>query len=65
MVLVFTGWAGSTGGPAAVRRTADADRIGRIRAAYREDPRPSFVSYGPSTPAEYDALRRLHGNLPG
>ncbi len=48
-----------------VRRKADADRIGRIRAAYREDPRPSFVSYGPSTPAEYDGLRRLHGNLPG
>ena len=38
--------------PEEVVRKADNDRIGRIRAAYREDPRPSFVTYGPRTPED-------------
>ncbi len=48
-----------------VRRKADADRIGRIRTAYAQDPAPSFIAYGPNSPAEYHALRHLHGDLPG
>ncbi|MFQ5953529.1 MAG: amidohydrolase family protein [Kiloniellales bacterium] len=51
--------------PEEVRKKADADRIGRLRVAYREDPRPSFQTYGPKTAAEFAALKRGHGGLPG
>ena len=50
--------------PEDVRRKAEADRIGRIRAAYREDPRPSHLSLGPRTDAEFRALQRLSDGLP-
>ena len=47
-----------------VGRTA-ADRIGRIRAAYLEAPCPTFTTLGPRNRAEYTALKRLEGDLPG
>ena len=53
------------GAEAMIRKAAD-DRIGRLRAAYRaRGPRPSFLSYGPATAAEFTALERLSGGLPG
>ncbi len=51
--------------PAEVRRKADADRMGRLRAAYLEAPRPGLRSYGPKTASEFAALERLRGGLPG
>lgn len=41
------------------------DALGRARQAYREDPDPSFRSYGPRTVEEVLAHRRAHGGLPG
>jgi uncharacterized protein len=51
--------------PEAARRFGESDHISRIRAAYHFDPRPSFESYGPMTAAEFQALLRERGNLPG
>ena len=51
--------------PEEVVKKADADRIGRIRAAYLEDPQPSFVTYGPRSPSEFEALGRTQGHWPG
>ena len=51
--------------PEEVVRKADADRIGRLRAAYLHQARPSFVSYGPRNAGEFQALERLNAGLPG
>ncbi|HEX2116377.1 MAG TPA: amidohydrolase family protein, partial [Alphaproteobacteria bacterium] len=50
--------------PEVVRQRAGLDRIGRLRAAYREAPAPSFQTYGPVTAAEFDALLQDRGGLP-
>ncbi len=49
-----------------VRRKTDAapDRIGRLRSAYLEDPRPGFETLGPRTAAEFTALERQRAGLP-
>ena len=51
--------------PKDVVKKIDRDRIGRLRAAYLENPTPSFLTYGPKTRAEFNALRRMEGKLPG
>jgi len=49
----------------AQRKRAAADSIGQVKAAYAADPRPTFATYGPRTPAEFATLARLHGGWPG
>ncbi|MGH7267681.1 MAG: amidohydrolase family protein, partial [Candidatus Rokuibacteriota bacterium] len=51
--------------PAQARRRADEDPVGRLKAAYRADPRPSFATYGPRDAVEYRRFRALHGAGPG
>ena len=50
---------------ATVRRRADVDTIGRLKAAYLEAPQPSFATYGPRDAAEWRRFRALHGDGPG
>jgi predicted TIM-barrel fold metal-dependent hydrolase len=38
-----------------------SDRVARLRQAYRENPEPSFLSYGPRTRREFFELLRLRG----
>ncbi len=49
----------------AVKKAALSDDFGRLRAAYREDPNPSFLSHGPKTRREFFQLMRANGGLPG
>ena len=42
-----------------------ADRIARIKTAYREARQPGFTTLGPRTRREFLALRRQAGDLPG
>jgi len=49
--------------PGAVRKRADADPIGRLRAGYAER-RPSFSTYGPRNGVEQRALLAARGPLP-
>ncbi|MGH7318390.1 MAG: amidohydrolase family protein, partial [Candidatus Rokuibacteriota bacterium] len=51
--------------PAQARRRAESDAVGRLKAAYREDPRPSFATYGPRDAGEWRRFRALHGAGPG
>jgi predicted TIM-barrel fold metal-dependent hydrolase len=51
--------------PARARRRAESDPVGRARAAYREDPQPTFATYGPRDGLEWRRLRALHGPGPG
>jgi hypothetical protein len=51
--------------PASARRRAAFDPLERARAAYREDPRPDFATYGPRDAAEWRRFRALHGDRPG
>jgi uncharacterized protein len=51
--------------PAQARRRAEDDPVARLRARYREDPRPSFETYGPRDAAEWRRFRALHGVGPG
>jgi len=51
--------------PATARRRADVDPLGRLRADYREDPQPSFATYGPRDSAEWRRFRAIHGDGPG
>jgi len=39
--------------PAEIRRTAQVDPLGKLKAIYREDPQPSFATYGPRNAAEW------------
>jgi hypothetical protein len=50
---------------AGARRRADADPVGRLRASYREDPRPTFATYGPRDGLEWRRRRALQGPGPG
>ncbi|NQV79344.1 MAG: amidohydrolase family protein [Alphaproteobacteria bacterium] len=51
--------------PAAVRRKASLDPVGRAKAAYANAPTPSFATYGPQTIQEFRDLEALHGGWPG
>jgi hypothetical protein len=51
--------------PAQVRRHGEADPVGRMRAAYRAEPQPSFATYGPRDIGEWRRFRALHGEGPG
>jgi hypothetical protein len=51
--------------PAQARRRAERDPVGRLRAAYRADPRPSFATYGPRDAVEWRRFLALHGVGPG
>ena len=43
-----------------VLKRARHDTVGRARAAYRENPDPHFVTFGPKTRREFLALRKAH-----
>ena len=47
-----------------LRRRLARDRVKKAKDDYRNDPRPSFATYGPRTRREFLALRRLSGELP-
>jgi predicted TIM-barrel fold metal-dependent hydrolase len=51
--------------PAQARRRAEGDPLGRFKAAYREDPQPSFATYGPRDAVEWKRFRATHGVGPG
>lgn len=51
--------------PAQACRRAESDPLGRLKTAYRADPRPSFATYGPRDAVEYRRFRFLHGVGPG
>lgn len=50
--------------PAEITRVASTDTIGRIRQEYRENPNPSFATYGPKTRREFLTQWRKHGERP-
>ncbi len=50
---------------AQIRAAATTDKIGILKAHYRESPNPSFLSYGPKTPAEYRKLVAESNGRPG
>ena len=47
--------------PKPFRNRAGADEIERLRANYRNAPRPDFETHGPRSAAELGAFRRHHG----
>lgn len=49
----------------AVRRAAAEDAVARIKADYRADPNPSFLTYGPRTRRQFLRLQADHGGRPG
>jgi predicted TIM-barrel fold metal-dependent hydrolase len=51
--------------PAGARRRGSLDPLGRMKAEYREDPSPSFATYGPRDAAEWRRFRAHHGAGPG
>ena len=50
--------------PEAMRPRLARDRVQKTRLDYRNDPQPSFATYGPRTRREFLAFRALHGDLP-
>ena len=46
------------------RRKAEADPIGRRRAAYRHHVDPTFETYGPRTDREFEALQAERVGVP-
>lgn len=50
---------------AEMRKRAGGDRVARERLAYREQPDPSFRTYGPKTRREFLNLLRWSGGHPG
>jgi predicted TIM-barrel fold metal-dependent hydrolase len=51
--------------PGTARKRAAVDPIGRVKAAYAENPQPTFATYGPRDALEWRRFRALHGNGPG
>jgi uncharacterized protein len=47
-----------------LRRRLAKDRIKKARDDYRNDPQPSFATYGPRTRREFLALRAIEGGVP-
>ena len=47
--------------PAQARRRAAGDPVDHLRASYREDPHPSFRTYGPRDLGEWRRFRAVHG----
>jgi uncharacterized protein len=47
-----------------LRRRLAKDRIKKARDDYRNDPQPSFATYGPRTRREFLALRAIEGGAP-
>jgi uncharacterized protein len=50
--------------PDALRGRLTKDRLQKRKVEYRNDPQPSFATYGPRTRSEFLALRRLQGGQP-
>jgi len=50
--------------PDALRQRLGKDPVQRRKTEYRQDPQPSFVTYGPRTRAEFLALRMAQGGMP-
>ena len=50
--------------PAAQLRRLKRDGVQQRRSEYLNDPRPSFVTYGPRNRAEFLAFRRWEGEMP-
>lgn len=50
---------------AMVRKRGSLDALDRMKAQYREEPTPSFETYGPRNAAEWRRFRKLHGAGPG
>jgi len=50
--------------PDEIRRKAETDDMGRLRAAYLTDPQPSFQTYGPRTRRQFLALQKQRGGMP-
>jgi hypothetical protein len=50
--------------PEEIRKYRTTDRVGQRKQRYREDPDPSFLTYGPRTRREFLALIRLNGGRP-
>jgi hypothetical protein len=46
-----------------VLQRARADDVSRQRAAYREEPDPAFLTYGPKTRREFLALLNARGDV--
>jgi hypothetical protein len=47
--------------PAQARRRAAGDPVDNLRTTYREDPQPSFRTYGPRDLAEWRRFCAVHG----
>jgi hypothetical protein len=50
--------------PDALRARLAKDPVQRRKSEYRQDPQPSFATYGPRTWPEFVALRRMQGGMP-
>lgn len=50
--------------PGKLRRRAEGDHVQQARAAYDDDPRPGFETYGPTDRRGFLALERLRGGFP-
>ena len=48
----------------AMKKRLSKDGVEKRKAEYRNDPRPSFATYGPRNRAEFLALRELQGGMP-
>jgi len=51
--------------PAGARRRGAVDPLGRMKAEYRENPAPSFATYGPRDAAEWRRFQAQRGSGPG
>ena len=51
--------------PKLFRKKAERDGVERLRADYRNAPRPDFKTHGPRSRAEFDAFLKHNGNRPG
>ena len=49
----------------ALKKARGKDRIGRLRKNYREQPNPSFQTYGPKTRTAFNAFRKGRKGRPG
>ena len=47
-----------------LKKAAVEDDAGQLKAAYRENPNPSFLSYGPKTRREFFSLLKEKNGMP-
>jgi uncharacterized protein len=50
--------------PQEIRKRATSDFLGRVKESYRQNPDPSFNTYGPRTRQEFQRLYQLTGGRP-